>query len=379
MLSLSGALDQVLPQVSSLTTDIAGIISGINGEIGLQMDAAREAQRNAESAARLWFRTAETLRDFIRDISGNSQLSGLGLIATHEINRSRFGTAFEMARGGDVDAASDIPALARSYLETARQSASTDLEYRRIAAQVQGQVAELGGIAALEGAQEDQLRALHEQQIDVLTALQNYLNTSGVTEDGLAEFGSALDHLDAAISDTAAAQIQSLGAFGGSISEFASSISGVGDQIGIHLSDFVLGIPSEMDLNSSPLQSSLDQLRTAIEADAAERERALHLAQLQAQGMTVANTAADRASIGADIVADIEALEARTGVQLLRNGNLDATLSVGDQGYINYAADYFSGSAQGIADFRAAFYGPNGLAGADRRAQCACGQRYWSA
>ena len=216
-LSLSGALDQVLPQVSTLTSDIAGIISGINGEIGLQMDAAREAQRNAESAARLWFRTAETLRDFIRDISGNSQLSGLGLSATHEINRSRFGTAFEMARGGDVDAASDIPALARSYLETARQSASTDLEYRRIAAQVQGQVAELGGIAALEGAQEDQLRALHEQQIDVLTALQNYLNTSGVTEEGLTEFGSALDNLDAAISNTAAAQIQSLGAFGGSI------------------------------------------------------------------------------------------------------------------------------------------------------------------
>jgi hypothetical protein len=109
------------------------------------------------------------------------------------------------------------------------------------------------------------------------------------------------------------------------------------------------------------LRGMLGELRDAVEADRRAREVQTQIAALQAQGQSVASSIGGQSSAGRSLVAQIEALERRTGVQLQRSGGRDAELSVGDQGYITYRADHLSGSAAGLAAFRAEFYGANGL------------------
>ncbi|WP_417816612.1 hypothetical protein [Tritonibacter scottomollicae] len=375
LLGMAGALDQVLPQIGGLNGVLSDLVGEINTDLSAQISTAAEAQRAAEETARLWFRASDGLRDFIASLTGDV----LGRSSTLDVSRSRYSTALTMASSGDMDAATDLSGLAQTYLGNARNAASTELEYRKIAAQVQGQVRAVEAIAELTGTQEDRLAALYEQQVSVLGSLQGYLQTDGVTAEGIAEFRSAIGNLDGAIQETSAFEIQSIVGLGGSIDQARDSIGlsaglfdasgrriisefgSLGEQIGLSLSDFVLGIPDEVDLETSALQTALRGLENAIVADAAARERQAEIARLQQLGASASGQISARQGIGSSIVSSIEDLERRTGVQLLRNGNRDAQLSVGDQGFINYQADYFSGSSAGIAAFRAEFYGPNGL------------------
>ncbi|MFC4217161.1 hypothetical protein ACFOYV_18250, partial [Pseudophaeobacter arcticus] len=65
LLQMSGAMDQVLPQVDSFTLSMAGMLDEIGGEIGLQIETARDMAADARAAATLWARTAESLRDYL--------------------------------------------------------------------------------------------------------------------------------------------------------------------------------------------------------------------------------------------------------------------------------------------------------------------------
>ncbi|MBY6135033.1 phage tail length tape measure family protein [Nocardioides marinus] len=211
LLSLSGAMDQVLPKVSAYTEVMQGIVDQIGGEIGVQIGAARDMARITEQSAQLWYRTATTLRDFLSDLL-NTDLTAASRSQTLAVNRSRFETAFDMARGGDVEAARDIPELAKAYLNSARANASTSLEYRRIAAAVQGQVNFLAGLAELEGANEDVLRGLYEQQIEVLTGLGQFLQLEGLTDGQVGQLSDGVAALAEDWDGTVEAFENSLGA-----------------------------------------------------------------------------------------------------------------------------------------------------------------------
>lgn len=218
LLQISGAMDEVLPQVAQFTLEMTGVLETIGGEVGSMLDTARDNARITESAASLWYRTSTTLRDFMADVL-NSDLSAATGQQTLGLNRSRFETAFELARGGDVEAARDIPNLAKALLNSELANASSAADYRAIAGKVQGQINLLAGIAELEGANQDVLTTLYEQQIDVLTSLGNFLQLEGLTNeqiealdvsiqdlardfDGtLAEFDTALGSLETAIKD----------------------------------------------------------------------------------------------------------------------------------------------------------------------------------
>lgn len=211
LLSLSGAMDQVLPKVSAYTEVMQGIVDQIGGEIGVQIGAARDMARITEQSAQLWYRTATTLRDFLSDLL-NTDLTAASRSQTLAVNRSRFETAFDMARGGDVEAARDIPELAKAYLNSARANASTSLEYRRIAAAVQGQVNFLAGLAELEGANEDVMRGLYEQQIEVLTGLGQFLQLEGLTDEQVGQLSDGVAALAEDWDGTIEAFENSLGA-----------------------------------------------------------------------------------------------------------------------------------------------------------------------
>lgn len=211
LINLSGALSGVLPQVRQFTTEMSGLLGEIGGEIGLQIDAARDMSADALTAARLWQRTAGTLRDFVDGLV-NAGLSGASQDQSAAILRARFDAAFEAAKAGDVDAAQDIQELARAYLQSARASAGSELEYRRIAAQVQGQIRLAAGIADLEGANDEVLHGLYEKQIEVLTALGNFLQLDGLTDAQVGALSQGVQDLAADWDGTVTAFEASLGA-----------------------------------------------------------------------------------------------------------------------------------------------------------------------
>ncbi|MEX0305332.1 MAG: hypothetical protein AB3N24_23175, partial [Leisingera sp.] len=211
LLQLSAGMDLVLPKVAVFTAEMQAMVGSIGGEIGTQIDAARDLARISEQSANLWYRTAATLRDFLSDLL-NTDLTSASAGQVQRVNQSRFETAFDLARGGDVEAARDIPALAKAYLESAKANASSSLEYRRIAAQVQGQVDFLAGVADLEGANDDVLRGLYEKQIDVLTNLSSFLQLEGLTADQVADLGDGIQELTENWDGTLEAFESSLGA-----------------------------------------------------------------------------------------------------------------------------------------------------------------------
>ncbi|MDK3020762.1 hypothetical protein [Pseudodonghicola flavimaris] len=182
LISLSGAMDEILPAVAQFTMSISGVLSGVDASVADLIDTAKANKQTTEQAAALWYRTATTLRQFLTDLL-DTELTAASPSQQLAANQSRYQAAFEAARGGDVDAARQIPALARAYLDSARATASSGLDYRRIAAQVQGQVNFLGGIAELEGANQDVLATLYEEQIEVLTALSDYLQLTGLDKE----------------------------------------------------------------------------------------------------------------------------------------------------------------------------------------------------
>lgn len=216
LLSLSAAMDLVLPKVSLYTEAMQGLVDRIGGEIGLQIETARGMAADAKAAAQLWYRTANTLRDFLGGLV-NSDLTAASSAQVLAVQRNRIQTAFELVQGGDVQAAQDIPELARAYLQSLKTGAASSLEYRRAAAQIQGQINFAAGIADLEGANDDILRGLYEQQIDVLTSLAQFLQLEGLTAEQVAELGEGVAALAEDWDGTVTAFETSLGALADAI------------------------------------------------------------------------------------------------------------------------------------------------------------------
>ncbi|WP_181892957.1 hypothetical protein [Falsiruegeria mediterranea] len=212
VIKLSGALDSVLPKVGALAISVTGLVDQIGGAVGAQLDDARKMVTESKSAASLWYRVSESLRDFLRQLVG-SNLGGAGRDQAAAANRASLDAVLQKARSGDAEAARDVPGLVNAYLANARATSRSDLEYRRLAGQLQGEVKFLAGLAELEGANQDVLQGLYQQQVDVLTGLSNFLQLEGLTNEQIGK-------LDVSIQDLARD-------FDGTLADFQASLAGL--------------------------------------------------------------------------------------------------------------------------------------------------------
>ncbi|MFC4215976.1 hypothetical protein ACFP4H_22450 [Pseudophaeobacter arcticus] len=218
LLQMSGAMDQVLPQVDSFTLSMTGMLDEIGGEIGLQIETARDMAADARAAATLWARTAESLRDYLSGL-GTSELGGASREQAAAAQRRRFEEAYEAARGGDQEAAAGLSGLARDYLQSVQGTARSSLEYRRLAALVQGKLNFIAGVSELESGNEEVLEALYKQQIEVLTDLGTFLQLKGLTSDQVGELSDGVQALHADWDGTVEAFQSSLSALENAITD----------------------------------------------------------------------------------------------------------------------------------------------------------------
>lgn len=189
LILLSGAMNEVLPVVSKFSADMLGLLSEIGGELGEQITNSQALQRVAESNASLWYRTAETLRRFLSDLL-QSDLTSSSQAQRTQANQIAFNEAMTSAMAGNQESADEIPELARNLLGDIKRNSSSEIEYRRRAANIQLEVLRLSGVSEIEGANEDVLASLYERQIEVLNSLANFIELGSLTDEQLALLGS---------------------------------------------------------------------------------------------------------------------------------------------------------------------------------------------
>ncbi|MDE4142333.1 hypothetical protein [Phaeobacter gallaeciensis] len=511
LLQMSGAMAEVLPQVSAYSAELAGMVGEIGGELGAQIDAARARVSEERATAESWRRAGSGLRDLVDGLI-TGDLTGASAAQAEAAQRARLDGALAAVRGGDLSAAESLPELARAYLQSARAGAGSALEYRRIAAEVQGQLRFAAGVADLESGNDEVLAGLYEQQIEVLTSLGSFLQLEGLTGDQIADLSQGVQDLAADWDGTVSAFETSLGALEDAISQAEAfsyddlvgaldvavtladdaprwlrrmveqADSGIRTTLDFiirrddltaadrwiathalsqHVASLDLVLREDLDRQTRKLvltnteelrrklmlqlgrdldpdtramvltrsanlsrrvnvaltreggdtverltrlqdligargqagrlsfggavrltadtvfsdltsatgdllqpmenlRAMLGDLRAAVRLDTAERQAQSKVASLQIRGAGLADRTEVKRAGGAELIGQIEDLQASTGIKLLRGSGEDAILRQREDGTIAYRADYTSGGA-GLAAFNAAFRGADGL------------------
>lgn len=335
LLKLSGGLGQVLDPRAGISQGVAKQLEAIGKTVADQIEVSRSMAADARASAELWHRTAAKLRDF-QDGLLNSGLSGASSAQTAAALRGRYLSALERARGGDTDAAAELPGLAREYLQSARDSAGSALEFNRIAAQVQAEIHQMTALADAAGDADERLADLLDEQTSVLTELGEYLQTANASSkkfgEDVAQYQDRLKALGADIVEASKnpgiAEVSPTGPMSELFGELTGGLSSV-----------------KAPMNS--LTSMLGKLRDAVNADRRDRNRNAKIAGLQVKGGDAA-TAAKRPQ---EIAEKFNALREKYGVSL--HGQ-KRSISVNKDGQLVTSFDYYGGTPKKLAEFKKA-------------------------
>ncbi|SMP32195.1 phage tail length tape measure family protein [Shimia sagamensis] len=199
MISLAGAMDQILPTMEDVSAVVSGFMGGTSSLVSTMISETNSLISASQRAAEGWYGVADNLRSLIVQLTNasTSTASPWEKLAT---NQALVEKLFLQARGGDVDAARGFGGAAKDYLQSALATAGSFADYQRIEAQIRAQAQMLAGISELEGASQDVIVTLAQQQLGVLNSLNNYLqSTDEISPDDLDGFIGTLEGLEEAI------------------------------------------------------------------------------------------------------------------------------------------------------------------------------------
>lgn len=200
LIGMADVMDSILPSVQNFTDMMAALVGSTSSVLDQMISESNSMMRSAETAAANWYRASETIKDLVSDILNANTATVAGQDQARRYNLSQYETALAAARGGDVDAARNIPALASAYLNSVENTAGTYAEFQAAQARVLGDARFLSGIAALEGANQDVMVTLYQEQIGILQDVYDYLSTTDTIDpDDISSFESQLNSLQAAI------------------------------------------------------------------------------------------------------------------------------------------------------------------------------------
>nr|RDS95192.1 hypothetical protein DWF04_13220 [Cereibacter sphaeroides f. sp. denitrificans] len=181
LVGMAGVMDQILPSVAGLSAELAGLVGTITTDLDGMISGAAEAQRAAAAAAKGWYQVTVALRDYIGDLrSAASELISPAVAAAQ--SQARYQTMLASAMAGDQDAAKSISGAASAYIEAVRGQARSAVDVARAQAQVLSDLQLLQGVTGLEGAKEDVLATLYQEQVDLLTEVRDYLGQGGILD-----------------------------------------------------------------------------------------------------------------------------------------------------------------------------------------------------
>lgn len=186
LIQMAQGMDSVLPSIGNFTEAMQKIAGTVATDLATAMERAQTAAQTYAQSSALWYRTAESLQTFLRDLN-SSQLSYVTAQQALTGQRSYFDSQLAKALSGDADAAGTLTGAASTLLTGYRQASSSRVDYAMMAAQVAAGVRQAAGYAQGQGSTDEKLAGLYQDQLDAMTAIRDYLN------------GSSLDNLDATL------------------------------------------------------------------------------------------------------------------------------------------------------------------------------------
>lgn len=264
LLNNADAFAQILPRVQELSEALQGAFVSSATVVSDQIALSQSYVAQFEQSANLWFRTAQTLREFILDLEG-TDLGARGVLQQRNFNEQAFRAAAAAARAGDQEAAADIPALAQAFLSSVDETARTALEQRAAAAEIRNEVKLLAGVAKLEGEADTVTVDLYNKQITLLEELNTFLQFQGLTEDELATFG---EDARALLTD-----------FDGTVGGIQGEIDGLSKAIDGLQNLTYTGLQGDLSLiiDTSATATLPDYLKDLIQSDAGRTSRDLDI------------------------------------------------------------------------------------------------------
>lgn len=303
LISMAGAMDQVLPSVGNLTAAMSGMVTGVVANVDDVIGRVTEISRAAAQSAKAWRTISDNLRDFVAQARRTaSELITPGAALAQA--RRQYGAAVSATRRGDQAAGGTVAGLAGDYIAAARSTAATALDAARVQARVLAEVSALSDLTGAQATYEERIVSLAERQLGVLGELRDYL-TSGVELDPrqISRFQRQL----ASIADRS----------------IASPIEGLGSDLAVQLD----GLTSPM----GTLRTALDDLRDAIREQQRRAERSERVNALSTYAGGLATNAAG----------DILATDAQI-MQMAQRAGIDTQgMSIGQ---VMRAVENFSGT-----------------------------------
>ncbi|ULB10767.1 tail tape measure protein [Cereibacter azotoformans] len=199
LVGMAGVMDQILPSVASLSAGLAGLVGTITTDLDGMISGAAEAQRAAAAAAKGWYQVTVALRDYIGDLrSAASELISPAVAAAQ--SQARYQTMLASAMAGDQEAAKAVSGAASAYIDAVRGQARSAVDVARAQAQVLSDLQLLQGVTGLEGAKEDVLASLYQEQVDLLTEVRDHLaGGEALKPEQIAALNAQLGSLEGAI------------------------------------------------------------------------------------------------------------------------------------------------------------------------------------
>lgn len=202
LIGMADVMDFVLPSVQGFTDIISALVGSTGSVVDQMLSEGASMARAAETAASNWYKASETIKGLISDILNANTTGPAGRDQALRYNLSQYEAALSAARGGDLEAARSIPSLASAYLESVKGTASSFAEFQAAQARILGDARFLSGIAELEGANQDVLVTLYQEQIGILEEVRDYLaTTETINADDISSFEARLGSLQAAIEE----------------------------------------------------------------------------------------------------------------------------------------------------------------------------------
>ena len=178
LVSMSGVMDQVLPQVRAFSAAVSVLVGNVQIGLGAMITATGKAQSDALNAADAWRDTAKSLRKYVSDMRASaSPLISAGQALAY--NQSRFDMLMGQALGGNLDAAGQLSGAADALLDSSAVTAHTSTEAAIAQAKVLAGLTQVADFSDLTFATMDSLATLLGNQLTVLQTISDYLTGGG--------------------------------------------------------------------------------------------------------------------------------------------------------------------------------------------------------
>ena len=203
LISLSDAFASLTVSTDDMIQSLKDAISTTKDAANSQIDGAvsylNSVIETSKDTEKTWSNLSKDIKTYLDQLS--SSIGAESAVQKRAAAKNQFDTVVKEIRSGNTENANSLTDLSNSYLSAVADTSATSEEYVRAVSGVRAELESLVGYSDTQAILEKVKQELAQKTIDVLTNLQNYLNTDAVTVEGIQGFINQLKDMESAQSD----------------------------------------------------------------------------------------------------------------------------------------------------------------------------------